>query len=76
MSDFIYNFKDWINNITNEAIGNILINIGINTQEMAIIAITLGALLLICRYTKVLRWGIVSYLLGLLVELIGLSMIK
>jgi len=76
MSEFIYNCKDWINNITNDAIGNGLIILGTHTQEVAMIAIALGALLLICKHTKVLRYGVISYMLGLLIELIGLSLIK
>lgn len=70
------NCINWIQNITNEAVGNGLIMIGIHIEEVAIIAIVLGVLLLICRKTKILRWGCVSYLLGLLVQLIGITMIK
>ncbi|MDR3593574.1 hypothetical protein [Clostridium sp.] len=76
MSNFLNSCKEWLANLTNDAIGNALINIGIHTQEVAMIAITLGVLLLICRRTKVLRYGLISYLLGLLVELIGITMIK
>lgn len=60
----------------NELMSSLLVSLGENIQEVAIILIVIGALLLICRYTKVLRWGFISYLLGLLIELIGIAMIK
>lgn len=76
MSDFFNNCKDWISNITNDATGSILIGLGSHVQEVALILIGVGFLLLICRNTKVLRWGFISYMLGLLIELIGISLIK
>lgn len=76
MSEFINSCKEWFANITSNAVGNGLIMLGMHTQEVAIIAIVLGVLLLICRKTKVLRWGFISYLLGLLVEIIGIALIK
>jgi hypothetical protein len=76
MSNFLNSCKEWLVNLTNDAIGNVLINIGTHTQEVAMIAIMLGVLLLICKRTKVLRYGFISYLLGLLIELIGIVMIK
>lgn len=80
MSEFFSNFRDSINKAAeetlNNAIGKSLITLGTNVENIAMIAIILGALLLICRYTKVLRWGCISYLLGLLIEIIGISMIK
>lgn len=76
MSEFLNSCKDWVSDITNDAMGNVLISIGAHTQKVAMIAIALGVLLLICRHTKLLRYGVISYFLGLLVELIGLSIIK
>jgi hypothetical protein len=53
MSNFLNSCKEYLANLTNDAIGHVLINIGSNTQEVAMIIITVGALLLICRRTKV-----------------------
>ncbi|MCE5220893.1 MAG: hypothetical protein LLF98_06385 [Clostridium sp.] len=60
----------------NETIGSGLVALGTHIEEVAIIIIALGALLWICKNTKVFRWGCISYALGLLIELIGSSMIK
>lgn len=80
MSEFFNNAwtncTNWISNITNDAVGNGLIYAGTHTQEVAGVVIALGVLLLICRHTKVLRWGCISYMLGLLIELIGSVIIK
>ena len=60
----------------NNTIGKTLISVGTNIESIALIVIAIGALLWIVKYTKVFRWGIIGYLIGLLTELTGLLMIK
>jgi len=59
----------------NELISVGLINLGTHIEIVATIVIMLGALLWIYKNTKVFRWGCISYAIGLLIELIGSSMI-
>lgn len=67
---------DWFGDLTNEAIGQGLIALGSHIEEVAGIIIMIGVLLWICKYTKVFRYGCISYAVGLLIELIGSVMIK
>lgn len=76
VNSIIENCKNWIGNITNEAISSGLIAIGTYIEEVAMIVIAIGALLWICKNTKLFRWGCISYAIGLLIELIGSVMIK
>lgn len=48
---------------------------GIVIKELAVVVIMLGILLWAFRCTKVFRYGAVSYLLGLLLEILGSLMI-
>lgn len=57
-------------------IGNGMANLGISIEGISSVVIILGALLLICRNTKILRYGCLGYLSGLLLELIGTTMMK
>lgn len=59
-----------------DALGNVLVGLGTHIEEIAIIIIVIGALLWICKITKIFRYGCISYLVGLLIELIGSLMIK
>lgn len=84
MSEWINNFFDnckesaveKVAEKINNAIGKTLISLGTNIESMALIIIAIGALLWIVKYTKVFRYGVIGYLIGLLIELIGLLMIK
>ena len=76
MSDFWNKCKEFMASMTSATIGNGLIFTGEHMQKAAMIAIAIGALLIICRNTKVLRWGFISYMAGLLIELIGIALIK
>lgn len=60
----------------NEIVGSGLVSLGTHIEGIAVIVIMIGALLWICKYTKVFRIGCISYLIGLLIELIGSSIIK
>lgn len=66
----------WISNVTDSAIGNGLVFAGTKLETIASILIVVGMLLWIFRNTKVFRYGLISYFIGLLIELIGLAMIK
>lgn len=80
MGEFFNSFKDSVSKAAEETMNHVidkgLISLGTNTQKFAMIAIAIGALLWICKNTKVFRWRCISYVLGLLIELIELSMIK
>lgn len=79
MSEFISNVlnncQNYIKHLTSIAIGNGLIAIGMHIEEVAVIIIVIGALLWICKNTKVFRWGCISYGIGLLIEIIGSAII-
>lgn len=80
MSEWINNFfnncKESTAEKANNAIGKMLVSIGVNIESIALLVVAIGVLLWILKYTKVFRWGIIAYLIGLVTELIGLSMIK
>lgn len=67
---------NWLEHISNQAIGNVLIIIGSHMEEVAEVLIVVGVLLWILKNTKVFRYGCITYALGLLIELIGSVMIK
>lgn len=76
INDIWNNCLNWLGDLTNEAIGHGFIALGTHIEEVAGIIIMIGVLLWICKYTKVFRYGCISYAVGLLVELIGSVMIK
>lgn len=76
LNDILNNCMNWLEILTNDAIGHGLIGIGSHLENVAEIVIVIGMLLCICRNTKVFRYGCISYLIGLLIELIGSVMIK
>lgn len=69
----------WINKIwlnmcswTASAIGNGIMTSGEVIQQLAMLVIVLGILLWTCKCTKVFRIGIVSWILGLILQILGL----
>lgn len=79
MSEYLNNLwnncTSWFYDLTGKAVENGLVIAGQHIEKVAVIVIAVGILLWILRYTKVFRWGIIGYLVGLLIELIGLAII-
>lgn len=79
-TNYIDNFKNLVGQAvtekTNEIIGSGMVSLGTWIEEISAIIIMLGVLLWICKNTKVFRIGCISYVIGLLIELIGSVMIK
>jgi hypothetical protein len=67
---------NWLEHISNQAIGNGLIIIGSHMEEVAGVLIMVGILFWMLKNTKVFRYGCITYALGLLIELIGSVMVK
>lgn len=69
---------NWLNGIwqniyswTTSGIGIGIAATGIIVKEVAIVVIMIGILLWMVKYTKVFRWGTLSYLIGLALEILG-----
>lgn len=73
---------NWLNGIwesicgwTSGAVGTGIATTGIVIKELAVVVIMIGILLWMYKCTKVFRIGAVAYLVGLVLEILGLLMI-
>ena len=66
--------KIWLNmcSWTTYALGRGMIASGEVIQQLAMLVIVLGILLWTCKCTKVFRIGIISWVLGLILQILGL----
>ena len=60
---------------TLSSIGTGIATTGIVIKELAVVVIMIGILLWMYRITKVFRWGAAGYLIGSVLEILGLLMI-
>lgn len=75
IANFLRTMWDGILGWTATGIGTGISTIGIIVKELAVVLIMLGVLLWMFRITKVFRWGAAAYLIGLILEILGLLMI-
>lgn len=75
-TNYTNGLKEAATKAASDELGNVLIGVGTHIEEIALIIIIIGVLLWICKITKVFRYGCISYFIGLLIELIGSSLIK
>ncbi|MGL4308763.1 MAG: hypothetical protein ACRCUM_04205 [Mycoplasmoidaceae bacterium] len=75
LASWFKNGWDWlcqqVANASANVIGTGLASTGIFVKEFAVIIIMLGVLLWMCRYTKVFRYGMIGYVIGFILELLG-----
>lgn len=73
---------NWLSNMwqticgwTSGVVGSGIASTGIVIQQLALVGIIAGIILWMFRYTKVFRWSTISYLIGIIIEILGLLII-
>lgn len=70
------NFTKWMGDMALHGVGNTIFTVGTVGEQLAILGIVVGIFLIRFRNTKVLRRSCMYYAVAILLELIGLCIIK
>lgn len=65
------NFKSWCAETTLTTIGSGLMAGGMVTEELAKVIVMVGALLMLLKKTKVLRYGFRTYAMAIITQVLG-----
>lgn len=65
------NFKSWFAEITLTTIGNGLMVGGMVGEELAKVVVMIGALLILLKKTKILRYGVRTYTVAIITQVLG-----